>query len=209
MTDVHDMVVAERRKLADTLDALTDAQWATPSLCTGWTARDVVAHLVWAPEHSKGQMFLTFVKSGFNLAKFTNNTVRGDTRSGAELAAAFHGIIDSTWEPPGGFRAKAPLTDTIAHGQDIRRPLGLSAEFDPEHLRVLLDFVVSKQATRGFTAKGRTDGLRFSATDIDWSSGSGAEVRGRAEAVAMSLLGRTAALVDVEGDGVETLRSRI
>jgi hypothetical protein len=35
-------IVAQRGRLADTLDGLTDAEWNTPSLCAGWRIRDVV-----------------------------------------------------------------------------------------------------------------------------------------------------------------------
>ena len=40
-----DDVAAERLRLAEDLESLTPAQWATPSLCAGWTVHDVVAHL--------------------------------------------------------------------------------------------------------------------------------------------------------------------
>ncbi len=36
---------AERAALADDLAGLTDEQWATPSLCSLWSARDVLGHL--------------------------------------------------------------------------------------------------------------------------------------------------------------------
>jgi len=39
------MIASERTGLADELERLTPEQWATPSLCTGWTVRDVAAHL--------------------------------------------------------------------------------------------------------------------------------------------------------------------
>ena len=35
----------QRVALADLLDTLTPEQWSTPSLCEGWTVRDVAAHL--------------------------------------------------------------------------------------------------------------------------------------------------------------------
>jgi hypothetical protein len=85
----------------------------------------------------------------------------------------------------------------------------MSVQFDPANLRVVLGFLATKKATRGFTAKGRLDGLALQATDLDWSSGSGADVRGPAEAMMMSMLGRTDALADLEGEGVARLRSRL
>ena len=34
------------RRMQTMLAAFTDEQWASPSRCDGWTARDVVAHLI-------------------------------------------------------------------------------------------------------------------------------------------------------------------
>ncbi len=44
-TDIWPTVHAERAALAADLAGLTDAQWDAPSLCTGWSVRDVLAHL--------------------------------------------------------------------------------------------------------------------------------------------------------------------
>jgi uncharacterized protein (TIGR03083 family) len=207
--DLQAMVAAERRRLCDDLNALTDAQWATASLCTGWDCRDVVAHLVWALEHSGIQIFGQFVRAGFNLTKFTMRSVRADTRSGSQVVEALRANADNPWTPPGGFGHAAPLTDTLVHGQDIRRPLGLPTSFDHARQRAVLDFLASKKATQGFSAKGRLDGVALHATDIDWSHGTGAEVRGTAEAIMMAMAGRPAALADLDGEGVGLLRSRI
>ena len=44
--DIWPVVHAERRALAADLAGLTPEQWATPSLCTGWSVHDVLAHMV-------------------------------------------------------------------------------------------------------------------------------------------------------------------
>jgi hypothetical protein len=58
-------------------------------------------------------------------------------------------------------------------------------------------------------AKKRAEGLRLIATDVDWSSGQGPEVRGTGEAVLLAITGRPVALDELTGDGVDTLRARI
>src|SRR6478609_1287606 len=35
----------QRARTADLLDQLSDEEWRQPSLCQGWTVRDVAAHL--------------------------------------------------------------------------------------------------------------------------------------------------------------------
>ena len=44
MRDVKELARAERTQLATLLHSLTPQQWQTPSLCAGWSVRDVVAH---------------------------------------------------------------------------------------------------------------------------------------------------------------------
>ena len=39
-------VADERRRIADLIDGLDEAQLATPSLCAGWDVKTVAAHLV-------------------------------------------------------------------------------------------------------------------------------------------------------------------
>ena len=49
MTDpaeIFAVATANRLLAADMFAALTPDQWATPSLCSGWTVREVAAHLV-------------------------------------------------------------------------------------------------------------------------------------------------------------------
>jgi hypothetical protein len=51
-------------------------------------------------------------------------------------------------------------------------------------------------------------GLTLRATDTDWTRGSGPLVEGPAISLLMAATGRTVALDDLAGPGVETLRSR-
>ena len=44
MSDMWSTVAAERGALAADLADLSDQQWKTPSLCDGWTVREVLAH---------------------------------------------------------------------------------------------------------------------------------------------------------------------
>jgi hypothetical protein len=50
--------------------------------------------------------------------------------------------------------------------------------------------------------------LRLEATDVDWSTGEGSPVRGPCMALILAMVGRTAALAECDGDGVDALRSR-
>jgi len=47
------------------------------------------------------------------------------------------------------------------------------------------------------------------AEDVDWSTGSGPEVRGPGEAILLAIAGRNAAVDELSGPGVATLRPRL
>jgi uncharacterized protein (TIGR03083 family) len=44
-TAILDPTVRQRRRLAATIAGFTDTEWAHPSRCEGWSARDVIVHL--------------------------------------------------------------------------------------------------------------------------------------------------------------------
>jgi hypothetical protein len=56
--------------------------------------------------------------------------------------------------------------------------------------------------------KRRVEGVTLKATDADWSHGSGPVASGPARALMLATAGRTAALDELTGPGVQTLRSR-
>lgn len=97
----------------------------------------------------------------------------------------------------------------LVHGQDIRRPLGLAHELDPDRGRAALDFVVTAKAQSGIVPRGLLDGLRLDAVDLGWTHGEGPDVRGPAEAILLVATGRAVALADLEGAGVEVLAGRL
>ena len=43
--DVWRAIDDQRRRLVDLLEDLSDTEWREPSLCRGWTVRDVAAHV--------------------------------------------------------------------------------------------------------------------------------------------------------------------
>jgi uncharacterized protein (TIGR03083 family) len=180
----------------------------TPSLCESWTVKEVAGHLV-AAVAAPGRLVLSQVlRSRFDIHRANARLARVVAdRPAAALAADLRANAEKRFRPPiVGYPGQ--LTDLQVHGQDMRRPLGLPADLQPDRMRVSLDFLVSRRAV-GFVPRGRPAGLRFEATDLDWAWGSGPVVRGTAEALMLGLTGRRVVLAELEGDGVETLRHRV
>jgi hypothetical protein len=98
--------------------------------------------------------------------------------------------------------------DRLVHHQDIRRALDRPRVVPVERTAPLLPYL--PKLGQVFRSKQRMRGLRFEATDTEWSWGAdGAPlVRGPAEAMLMSTLGRGQALGDCDGSGVDALRAR-
>ena len=70
----------------------------------------------------------------------------------------------------------AMLGEIVVHGEDIRRPLGLSHRPPDAALIALADSWKKSNLLIG--AKRRIAGLRLQATDLDWDYGSGPELSG-------------------------------
>ncbi|MEV6346825.1 maleylpyruvate isomerase family mycothiol-dependent enzyme [Actinoplanes sp. NPDC051851] len=209
--DILEMIADERRGMADLVEALDEKQLATQSLCGEWSVREVIGHVTAAVAAPRSWLLPALVRGGFNVHRA--NTVlarRLAARSPAELAATLRENATNPFKPPlVGYHG--PLTDLQVHGQDIRRPLGLANWLRPDRLRLALEFLTGGTESRpaGFVTRKRLAGLRFEATDLDWSSGTGPTVAGEAEAVMLALCGRPIVLPELTGDGVPTLTTRL
>lgn len=205
---VLDAIADERRRIADLIDVLSEAQLDVPSLCGDWTVKQVAGHLLAAVESSPGTLLKSLVRSGFRLHRANASlAVRTADRPPDELADALRDNAANSFRPPiVGYPGQ--LTDLHVHGQDMRRPLGLPHGLRLDRLRVSLDFLTGGRAF-GFTSRRRLAGLRFEATDLGWVWGAGPELAGPAEALMMVMAGRPVGLGELDGPGVRVLRGRL
>jgi len=207
MTDTWTMVAETRTDLASYLEALRSEQWDAPTLCAEWKVRDVVGHLIeGANKITMRKMMGGMLRSGFNLNKMLAATaVEEGKHSPEELLKAVRETVPMRNTPP-MTKPEDVLADSVIHTQDIRRALGASSTVPEERVRAALDRMKNTGSILG--NKKRVAGLKLVATDMDWTHGDGAEVRGTGEALLMAMCGRKSALDDLSGDGVATLRSR-
>jgi len=201
-----EMACQEREDLAGLLAELTPGQWEQPSLCDRWRVRDVVAHIIGYDELSRLGLIRRFAKGGF-LPNRINQVGVDDyrTRSPDELRQ----IVARHLQPRGltaGFGGMIALVDGMIHQQDIRRALGIRRTIPSDRLRAVLEYALYAPAVRG---AWRARGVRLMATDVDWSHGSGQDVRGPGEALLMAMAGRPCALDDLSGPGKPKLAKNI
>ncbi len=205
MADLTPMVQAERASLAAYLETLPPAKWKQPTWCSKWHVQQVVGHLIAAANITAPHFFAGFITSGFNFDKVVEkDLIQYATGTPAEVLKRFQGIIGSTRKPPGpGYVA---LGEILVHGEDIRRALGSKGDHPREHLVAVAD--AYRKTGKPLNGKKRSTGLRFVADDIDWSAGEGPEVRGPAMSLILAMVGRSRALDDCTGPGVDILRGR-
>ena len=205
MADLMPMVHAERASLGEFLDTLTPEQWTAPTWCDKWDVQELVAHLTAAGNITAPHFFGGFVKAGFNFDKTVDRDLRTyATGTPADVKARYDAIITSNRKPPGP--AYVALGEIMVHGEDIRRAQGTPGEHPAEHLVLLAEMY--KKTGLPLYGKKRVAGLKLKATDVDWSTGDGPEVTGPCMSLIMAMVGRTGALADCDGPGVETLRAR-
>ncbi|NKY89491.1 maleylpyruvate isomerase family mycothiol-dependent enzyme [Nocardia veterana] len=193
------MLDEERADLIALLRDLSEEEWEAPSLCAGWRVRDVVGHLLYDEISLPGYARFA-LRHRLNTDRVNNRLVdRVRNLTTAELLARFENSgqrITGAWPRLG-------LADILVHHQDIRRPLGRPREIPADRLIAVLRHPDPFAAPRKYTR-----GLRFVATDVEWSAGSGPEVRGPGEALALAVVGRAVVLDELTGAGVATLRRR-
>ena len=205
--DVDSRVTAERNRLLAVLEGLDDAQWRTPSLCAGWTIRDLVAHVLMPYELPVPRFLFLLVRARFSFDRLADRFATTDRRTPAELLAALRATEHRVFNVPGA-PVEAPLSHLVIHAEDVYRPLGIPSPADVADATVVLDQLTGPGG-RGTFVPGLREGLALSATDTDWRSGEGAEVSGPAAALITTIAGRTAALGELHGAGVGLLRTRL
>lgn len=183
-----DLIAAERRALVDALDGLTPGQWQGPSMCAGWTPVHVLAHLTMPFRISELDFMAGLERFGGDFTTFSDGIVERDSQlPPAELVGVLRENADTEWIPRGGVLASA-LSHDVIHGLDMTWLLDIRYAIPDQALVSVLESITSPGDQTLFGVP--IHGTKFTATDVDWSHGTGAEVSGSARDLVMLLSGR-------------------
>jgi uncharacterized protein (TIGR03083 family) len=200
-------VESQRLDLADLLDGLSPEQWEHPSLCPGWTVRDVAAHVISSPQARLLPTLGAFARHRGDLDRMILAEGKHWGRAAPVDIVAQYRRYAGSRKHPVGTTYWEPLLDVLVHGQDIAVPLGIPRTMPIPAAAAAATRVWSKAFP--FKARRRLRGLRLEATDSGWSAGDGALVRGPIEAILVVLTGRPHGLARLTGEGTAEAARRL
>ncbi len=199
-----DLVAQQRRTFADMIEGLEEHK-DHATLSGHWTVHQVAGHLLTFTNMSFPSFMGNLIKNRFDYDTMADKVATrfASEKSLAEIAADLRTNAAKESAMP-GFPAELTLSDVTIHRQDIRRPLGLGTDLDEGVAEAVLGFMTTHKQAKNLFDPARLNGLQLTATDRDWSFGSGDVVEGPAEAIILALTGRPVA-ADLTGPGVATL----
>jgi uncharacterized protein (TIGR03083 family) len=201
--ELQGMVAGELTDLAEVLANFAPEQWDSPTLCTGWRVREVIAHLTMPTRLSSFRFFAEIGRDRGNINRMANRiAVRDAGLPAAALVSAMASEDLHRWSPPGG-GTRGALVHAVIHGLDVTEALGVGRTVPPARLRAVLAELVSPASAKFFRLD--LDGLRLEANDLEWSAGSGDVVAATAQDLALALSGRRLTPGSLIGGGASRL----
>ena len=206
---VWQAIDAQRTSLTALLDDLSDDEWQQPSLCAGWTVRDVAGHLT-MQQLSLGDELRILRKWRGSMDRTIQHAarLRAAQLTTGQIIAAIRGMIGSRRHNFGVTHLET-LTDILVHSQDIAIPLGRRLDMAPDAAAAAASRNLSMRVPPPPPSVKKVSGYRLTATDTIWAAGEGPEVRGPMSALLLVCCGRLVALPQLTGDGATTLAARL
>jgi uncharacterized protein (TIGR03083 family) len=198
----------QRRDLVRLLESLSADDWNQPSLCDGWTVRQVAAHLALqnTPWSAMPRAVAGAVRHGGMNGAIHAMACRHATAPVEVIVGEIRDRI-GVHRPLPTVTFRETAIDYLVHGMDIALPLGRPMTTSPGLAVLAADRVWS--SPRMFHARKKLAGYRLVADDAWWSAGDGQEVGGPVSALLLLLTGRPAALPLLTGPGIQGLRQAL
>jgi uncharacterized protein (TIGR03083 family) len=209
--EVWSAVDRRRRTIVDLLTGLAPGEWDSPSLCEGWTVRDVAAHLT-MPLLTMRQLTLLAIRHPGR----TNHLIREGSidlarrHDPGQLLHRLDLLVGRHRTFP-GLTCREALIDAIGHTFDMAIPLAREVHVPAVEVAEAADRVVS-YGGRGNARVFRSLPLatfRLIATDHAWSTGHGAQVTGTMTDLFLLLTGRAVRIRHLHGPGADDLRRAV
>ena len=185
-TIVWQHIDRERADLADILDALPPQAWLQPSLCKGWSVRDVGAHLTFAHARMRDVAWPA-MRTGFRYNAMIKYAAVNSRLTHEQIVDTLRSFVGSRRRAPFVTELE-PLLDILVHTQDICVPLHIEHAMPADAAVAAVDRVLSLPWHMRLWKP--PSGVRLVATDADWSYGDGIVVEAPIHAHLLRLTGR-------------------
>jgi uncharacterized protein (TIGR03083 family) len=176
----------ERSRVADLLESLSQAAWDRPSLCQGWSVRDVGAHLTFSHARLRDVAWPA-VRSGFRYNAMIRYAAVRSPLTHEQIVTTLRGFVGSRRRAPFVTELE-PLLDILVHSQDICLPLGIEHPMPVDAAVAAADRVLSLRGPMRLWEPPR--GVRLVATDTDWAYGDGPVTKAPMQSHLLALTGR-------------------
>jgi uncharacterized protein (TIGR03083 family) len=176
----------QRSALVDVLESLPPAAWDQPSLCQGWSVRDVGAHLTFSHARMRDVAWPA-VRTGFRYNAMVEYAAVRSPLTHQQIVATLGGFVGSRRRAPFVTELE-PLLDVLVHSQDICVPLGIDHPMPVEAAVAAADRVLHLRGPMRLWRPPR--GVRLVAADADWAYGDGPVVEAPMRSHLLTLTGR-------------------
>jgi uncharacterized protein (TIGR03083 family) len=177
---------SERTALADLLESLPEPAWEQPSLCEGWTVRDVAAHLTFSHARVRDVVWPA-LRTGFRYNAMIRYAALRSPLTHDQIVASLRDFVGSRRKAPFVTELE-PLLDVLVHTQDICVPLGIEHPMPVDAALAAADRVLSLRGPMRLWELPR--GVRLVATDAEWTFGEGAVREAPMRSHLLTLTGR-------------------
>jgi len=197
------VVEDQRRRVAAFLESLSDHEWTQPSLCAGWTIKDVAAHLAVVPHAPSVWRMLPMILGARGSLDQVNHDIACHYSRQLSTDQLVADLRDNaaTRVLPRVTSVQNLAMDIVVHGQDMALPLKRDLPVPPDAALNALQ----RAWTMGwpFHARRRLAGYRLTAIDADWAAGDGPTIAGTTVTLLLLVTGREESVLPLlDGPGV-------
>ncbi|WP_433294783.1 maleylpyruvate isomerase family mycothiol-dependent enzyme [Actinoplanes sp. CA-030573] len=209
MTDHWAVIIERRHAVADLVDGLTAAEWERPSLCAAWSVREVAAHLT-LQQLGVGDVLAMLGRWRGTVERTTRHEAcrQAARLSPAEIVTTLRDTADRRRHTI-GVTPMETLIDLLVHEQDIAIPLGRRRAMPRPAAAAATQRLLTMRFPPPLRSVRAVAGLRLTATDVDWSYGTGPDLRGPIAALLLTAAGRPVMTDQLTGPGLARMHGSL
>lgn len=186
--DLQSLVGPQFQALAAALGEKPSTVGDLPSLCEGWTVRNVMAHVTMAARYDGAAFQNELAAAGFDFQTVSETIARRDGQLPFDvLLEDLRSDTMAQWAPPGGGAAGA-LSHVVIHSLDITSGIDIPRTASNEATVAVLDALTEGGVHTHFGT--RVAGVRLVARDLGWAYGDGPPLVADAADLLLALAGR-------------------